>query len=200
MENPFSTKFWSCGVIPFQFSEGGGGGDESIDTLVEKTRQHRLYQIAGPHGSGKSTLLLTLMQRYKEKGENVRYLFFNDQQRKIPSDLSFLEDQTLFIDGIEQLWFWKQFWLITRARRAIVTIHNPARRVPILYCTQPQFSTFAQIAQQLAPDMAEESVLREVYDRSGGNFRTAFFELYDFWELRNDAKTPSPPSSLRQYS
>ena len=172
-------------MIPFQFSEESGEGREreNIDTLVEKTRRHHIYQIAGPHGSGKSTLLLTLMNRYKDNGENVRHFVFNDQHREIPGDLTSQADQTFFIDGIEKLSYWKVFRLVTRLQRVIMTVHCPLSVLPVIYHTQPQFSTFVRIVRQLAPEMAEETILREVYDRSGGNFRTAFFELYDFWEF-----------------
>ena len=176
--NPFSTKFWESGVIPFHFSEPG----ENIDALLDKARRHPVCQIVGPHGSGKSTLLLELLKRYKASGENVRHLFFNDQQRRIPNDIAFQADQTLLVDGFEQLPLFRQLWLRFRSKRLIWTVHRPVWRVPILHRTKPQFSVFAQITRQMVPNPPEESILQTVYERSGGNFRNAFFELYDQWE------------------
>jgi energy-coupling factor transporter ATP-binding protein EcfA2 len=178
LTNPYSTKFWTPGAIAYRFSQSG----ESIDSLLEKTRRYSICQIAGPHGSGKSTLLLTLLKRYEESGEKVRYLVFNEQQRRIPSDMTFPKDHIFFIDGAEQLSFWNRQRLLWRLKRAILTVHKPLWFIPILYRTQPQFSVFVDIVRQIASPMPDESELRAVYEHSGGNFRSAFFELYDMWE------------------
>ena len=181
MVNPFSTRFWVSGVLPFQFAEHG----ETIDSLLEKSQRYSICQIVGPHGSGKSTLLLQLLKRYEESGESVRLLLFNDQHRCLPDDLMFSKNQILFADGFEQLPLLRQFWLRVRSKRLILTCHRAVRFVPILYRTQPQFSVFVQIVRQIVSDALDESALQVVYERSGGNFRTAFFELYDQWEKRN---------------
>ena len=178
MHNPFSTKFWASGVIPFQFSERS----ETLDSLLETAQQHRICQIVGPHGSGKSTLLQNLLKQYEESGKNVRYLFFNDQHRRVPGDITFQKNQTLFVDGFEQLRMRDWLWLFLRSKRLILTVHRPLWCIPVLYRTIPQFSVFVQIVRQIAPATPEESALRAVYERSGGNFRSAFFELYDRWE------------------
>jgi len=178
MTNPFSTKFWSAGVLPFQFSEPG----ETMDALFEQSRRYPICQIVGPHGSGKSTLLLGLLKRYEDNGEPVRFLYFNDQQRRMPNDISFKEEQFFFVDGMEQLPMRERFRFLFRAKHLILTMHRPLWFVPVLYRTKPQFSVFVLIVRQLLPDSPHESVLRAVYDRSGDNFRNAFFELYDQWE------------------
>ena len=178
--NPFSTKFWSSGIIPFHFSEPG----ENIDALLAKVQKYPTCQIVGPHGSGKSTLLLNLLKQYEKNGNNVRHLFFNDQHQRIPGDVTFSESQTLFVDGFEQLSFKDRFRLLIRSERLIFTAHSPVWFVPILYRTTPQFSVFVQIVRQMSSDVPEEPTLRVVYDHSCGNFRTAFFELYDMWEER----------------
>ena len=177
MDNPFSTKFWALGVIPFQFSEP----DESIDRLLDAVRQFPICQIVGPHGSGKSTLLLELRKRCETSGEQVKYLFFNDQKRHIPNNMTFHEKQMLFVDGFEQLSLFRQFWLRFRAQRLVLTTHYPVFFVPVLYRTKPQFTIFAQIVRQMVPNPPAEAVLKTVYERSGGNFRNAFLELYDLF-------------------
>ena len=156
-----------------------------MDTLLEKSRRYSICQIVGPHGSGKSTLLLQLLKRYKESGENVRYLLFNDQHRKFFDNFTFSKDQILFADGFEQLPMLRQLWLLVRSKRLILTSHHAVRFVPVLYRTQSQFSIFVQIVRQIASDVSDELALRTVYERSSGNFRNAFFELYDQWEQRN---------------
>ena len=182
-ENPFSTKFWIPGVIPFLFPER----DESIDTLLGKMYRHPICQIVGPHGSGKSTLLLALLKQHKKNGDhqdkdNVRYLIFNDQHRRFPRSTAFLGNPFLFVDGFEQLPFRDRLRLLSRSKRLVFTTHHPVWFVPILFRTKPQLSVFVQIVQQMLSDPPEESVLHAVYVRSRGNFRNAFFELYDRWE------------------
>ena len=181
MNNPFSTKHWVAGVLPFLFSEHG----ETMDALLEKSWRHPVCQIVGPHGSGKSTLLLGLLKRYEKRGENVRSLFFNDQHRCFPGDLSFSQDQILFVDGFEQLSLYRRLWLLFRAKRIILTIHRPVWFMPVLYRAKPLFSIFVQLVRLMTTEAPDESTLRAVYDRSDGNFRNAFFELYDQWEKRN---------------
>jgi ABC-type cobalamin/Fe3+-siderophores transport system ATPase subunit len=171
MFNPFSTKFWSPGVFSFQFSEPG----ETLNTLLQKSLRLPICQIVGQHGTGKTTLLLGLLKHYQEKGEKVRLLSFNDQHRRIPDDLSFQENQILFADGMEWLRFWDSFHLLFLSKRLIFTVHRPKLFIPILYRTKPQFSVFVQLVRQMKPDQPGESVLQKVYDRSGGNFRNAFF-------------------------
>jgi hypothetical protein len=153
-----------------------------MDTLLQKSRRLPICQIVGPHGSGKSTLLLGLLKRHEENGSNVRHLFFNDQQQYIPSDVTFQKDYVFFVDGFEQLRMKDRLRLRFQSNRLILTAHRPVWFVPILYRTKPQFSVFVQLVRQMLPDMPKESALRTVYDRSGGNFRNAFFELYDQWE------------------
>ena len=171
--------FWASGTIPFQFATPS----ESMGMLLEKVERYPICQIVGPHGSGKSTLLLSLLNDYGKSGEHVRYLFFNDQNRHFPSDRTFPKDQRLLVDGFEQLPLKDRLGLLFRSQRLVLTVHRPVWFVPVLYRTQPQFSVFVQIVRQMAPDLLEESVLRTVYDQSGGNFRNAFFELYDRWEI-----------------
>jgi ABC-type phosphate/phosphonate transport system ATPase subunit len=178
MHNPYSTKFWTPGVLPFQFSEH----DETIDSLQEKSHRLPICQIAGPHGSGKSTLLLELLKRYEQSGGNVRSLFFNDQHRHISGDVTFQKDQIVFADGFEQLSYASRLRLLFRSKRLIVTVHRPLWFMPVLYRTKPQFSIFVQIVRSMTPNVPEESALQAVYERSGGNYRNAFFELYDLWE------------------
>ena len=178
MSNPFSANFLSPGVLPFYFSQPG----VNLSALLKQSLKQPVCQIVGPHGSGKSTLLLELLKLYKTKGAHVAYLFFNDRHRQIPADFTPLKDHVYFVDGVEQLSIWKRFRLLTRMQRVIFTVHSPIWLVPILYRTQPLFSVFVQLARHLTPDCPEESVLQEVYARNDGNFRNAFFELYDFWE------------------
>ena len=153
-----------------------------MSTLLKKMRQHPICQIVGPHGSGKSTLLLELLKQQETNKETIRYLLFSDQHCRLPGNVTFRENQVFFVDGFEQLPLTDRLRLLFRSKRLILTAHRPVWFVPILFRTQPQFSIFVQIVLQMVSQPPEESLLYAVYERSGGNFRTAFFELYDHWE------------------
>ena len=169
-----------------------------MDTLLAQARQYRCCQIVGPHGSGKSTLLLCLLKQYEKQGENARYLCFNDQQCRLPDDLTFPDNQILLVDGFEQLPLLDRLKLRFLARRLILTVHKPVWFVPILYRTEPQFSVFVQLVRQMAAELPEESTLRTVYNSANGNFRNAFFELYDQWEMRCTANGGKSDASAEQ--
>lgn len=195
--NPFSTVFWASGILPFQFTPPPfskpfpcAEKNACLESLQQFIQQHARCQIVGPHGSGKSTLLQELLKRYKNQGENVQYLFFNDQNRRVPSHLPFSKNTIFFVDGFEQLSCCHRYRLLLRAKRLVFTTHHPMWFVPILYRTEPQFTVFANIVSRLTADLPEtlilleEPVLRSLFEQSGGNFRSAFFELYDRWERK----------------
>jgi ABC-type dipeptide/oligopeptide/nickel transport system ATPase component len=188
--NPFSTKFWTPGTIPYQFSEK----EWDVSVLIEqKINYGSVMQIVGSHGSGKSTLLRTLLQHLEQRHFITRLEVLNDCQCKLPPDfLPIRHDQRMFymIDGYEQLSFWEQIrlrfqnWGLTGG--LLLTTHKPALGIRVLYRTTSRFELFVKLVQELTKTYSEThsllfetSVLREIYHRADGNFRTAFFELYD---------------------
>ena len=185
MTNPFATKFWLPGTKTFQFPNQ----NENTDALWQQAQQYRICQIVGPHGSGKSTLLAALMQNGKKEHENILSLTFNEQRQRIPKGLTFHNGQILFVDGFEQLPLYDRLTLFFRSRKLLLTVHQPVWFIPVLYRAQPHFHIFEHIVLQMIPHESDAakwntSLLREVYERAGGNFRNAFFELYDLWEAR----------------
>ncbi|MDR3233002.1 MAG: hypothetical protein LBT46_04965 [Planctomycetaceae bacterium] len=147
--NPFATKFWLAGVLEYRFTDG-----ESAGTLLEKIRQHRICQIVGPKGSGKSTLIQTLRHC--------------------------CGDSVCFLDGFEQLPFYRRFGYRLGWIRCVLCVHRPLWGIPVLYRTVPDFTVFRQLVSELYPQSRfDAETLRRVFSGSGGNFRTAFFELYD---------------------
>jgi energy-coupling factor transporter ATP-binding protein EcfA2 len=177
MDNPFSTKFWTPGAIPFLFDSG-----TDCDSLIQEMQEVQVCQIVGPHGSGKSTLLQTLKRRCEQRGISVRLAILTDKQRKLPPDFRQKKDDPkafYFIDGLDQLSLWAQMTLYFRFNNFVFTRHRPLFRVPLLYRAEPRFETFVQLVSQLSPISIDESALRLIYSHAGGNFRNAFFELYD---------------------
>jgi ABC-type dipeptide/oligopeptide/nickel transport system ATPase component len=191
--NPFSTKFWTPGTIPYWFDEKE---ELDINTLIgQKFESGLVMQIAGSHGSGKSTLLRTIMQYLEQQHFAIRFEVLNNRQRKLSPDfLPIRHDKKVFymVDGYEQLSLWERFrlrfqnWSLTGG--LLLTTHKPVLGIRVLYKTTPKFELFVKLVQELtktSPATYSDSFsfgtteLREIYQRADGNFRTAFFELYD---------------------
>ncbi|MDR2438969.1 MAG: ATP-binding cassette domain-containing protein [Planctomycetaceae bacterium] len=199
--NPFSTKFWTPGTIPFQFCEKENEKEWDINVLIEqKIKYGSIMQIVGSHGSGKSTLLRTLLQHFKQQHFVIRLEVLNDCQHKLPPDFLPIEhNRRMFymIDGYKQLSLLEriglrfQNWSLTGG--LLLTTHKPILGIPILYRTIPQFELFVQLVQELTKTYSATyshsfgtTELYEIYHRAGGNFRTAFFELYDKVQITQD--------------
>jgi ABC-type dipeptide/oligopeptide/nickel transport system ATPase component len=191
--NPFSTKFWTPGTIPYLFDEKE---ELDINTLIEQKFELGLVmQIVGSHGSGKSTLLRAIMRHLEQQHFTIRFEVLNDRQHALSPDfLPIQHDKRMFyvVDGYEQLSLWEQFqlrfqhWSLTGG--LLLTTHKLVLGVRVLYKTTSRFELFVKLVQELmktSPAIYSDSFsfgtteLREIYQRAGGNFRTAFFELYD---------------------
>ena len=183
--NPFSTKFWIPGRIPYRFAEGG-----DCESLIEKVRRlSGMTQIVGPHGSGKTTLLECLVGRYRELGIETRRVTLNDRCRMLPNDFippGNATDAVFLLDGYEQLTFADRcrlrFKAWNRTGGLILTTHRPACLIPVLYRTAVRFEEFREFVFHLLKDSPisfDEKTLQDVFHRAHGNVRTAFFELYD---------------------
>ncbi|MDR3182761.1 MAG: hypothetical protein LBT89_07565 [Planctomycetaceae bacterium] len=147
--NPFAAKFWFAGMLEYRFSDGG-----SADTLLQKIRQHRICQIVGPKGSGKSTLIQTLRHH---GGDSI-----------------------CFLDGFEQLPLYRRFGCRLGWIRCVLCVHRPLWGIPVLYRTVPDFTVFRQLVSELYPQSRfGAETLQQVFAAADGNFRTAFFELYE---------------------
>lgn len=182
--NPFSTRFWTPGAIPFRFCN-----ENDLELLFQKLSYRKVHQIVGAHGSGKSALLETLRCILTHKGFEVVYAVLNDEKRRLPKEFIVPKKdmrQFYILDGYEQL-SWQERWCLRRQhwqRTAglLWTAHRPAWGIPVLYRTTASVEFFLETVRCLTQDTAlgfDESFLRERFDRAHGNFRTVFFELYD---------------------
>jgi energy-coupling factor transporter ATP-binding protein EcfA2 len=149
--NPFSTTFWLAGKLPYRFRE-----DESAEGLLGMIRHHRVCQIVGPKGSGKSTLVECLTNSGKATEKPIH-----------------------FLDGFEQLPFWRRCWYRFFGTGYVFIVHKPLWCVPVVYRTVAEFDVFRQIVAELYPNGFDTETLQNVFIESHGNFRTAFFALYD---------------------
>lgn len=199
--NPFSTRFWIPGTIPFRF----GRPEESVDRLLRRiseescgSKNRRVFQIVGPHGSGKSTLVESLKRRLEESGRPIRHAVLNDEKRRLPPEFipCRVDPSTVFfLDGYEQLGVFDRFRFWTRPWKKtgglILTSHRPLARIPVLYRTSTDFNLFEKLVGVILAETSfsfDRSDLADVFSRSGGNLRSAFFELYDLFPEKETDK------------
>ena len=188
--NPFSTRYWTPGTIPYQF-----GKQNDLERLAEIfLRKRGPTQIVGPHGSGKSTLLASLGNLLRNRDYFVRQVTLTDRQRHLPKDFllfpSLPNPAVFFLDGYEQLsvrsrlWFWGQILRnpVRWKTGIILTSHRPIPWVPVLWKTVSEYDVFQSLVTRLTAETEihfDEKTLLDVFHRAKGNFRSAFFELYD---------------------
>lgn len=184
--NPFATRFWTPGALPFELENG-----LYLESLAETVLSKSLVQIVGPHGSGKSTLLKSLARYFVQNQFVVNEAFLNDRQKKLSNDFFPHTESThtvFLLDGYEQLSFQKRFLLRIQPWQKtagfVLTTHRPAWHVPVLYRTEARFERFRAIVGKLSAGLTfpqDDAVLHDIFEQSGGNFRTAFFMLYDLF-------------------
>lgn len=199
--NPFSTRFWIPGTIPFRFDRPEENVDQLIRRISEENRwskNRRVFQIVGPHGSGKSTLVECLKRRFEERGLPIRQTVLNNEKRRLPPEFTprHADSPTVFfLDGYEQLGvfdrfrFWAMPWKNTGG--LILTSHRPIARIPVLYRTSTDFALFEELVGEILAETSfsfDRSDLADVFSRSQGNIRGAFFELYDLFMEKEEDK------------
>ena len=199
--NPFSTRFTRPGAISFS--------SDRIDPLrlagvLSETRKSRsgVFQIVGPHGCGKTTLTVAIAAELAEQGRAARWLTVRGRSKTdpvrfdhyLPRIDSQPRHEIVVIDGIESVNAFQRSCILRqlskRAWRVVLTTHRPAWRVPILAELQPSRERFHDLCKQLLGDhLADENkidwqtMIETAFSNAGGNFRDAFFELYDQFEL-----------------
>jgi len=193
--NPFSTKFWVPGAIPFRFSAEYRSNRFAEETdfcerLVAAFERYGGGQIIGPHGSGKSTLIESLKKVFLCNGYDVRHAMLNNRNRRLPEGYStkpFRKPFVRIIDGFEWVPLWKRLLFQRRfPGRFLIVTHRPVGRLPILYQTVPRLDVFMELVRLLAGnEIFTDDDLRRLFEKSCGNFRDAFLTLYDR-ELRHD--------------
>lgn len=188
--NPFSTNRWIPGVFPYEFSPDGDGNAARLLDAV--TKIGGIAQFVGPHGSGKSTLLETLARTATARGLDVRRALLNERNRRLPGDFRPGPDTTgtlFLLDGYEQLSLPARLRLRfrpwNRSAGLLWTAHRPALGIPVLHRTEARFEVFESLVRTLLADTPiepEPRLFQELFEKTNGNFRDAFFELYDIAE------------------
>ena len=182
-DNPFASRRIDRLVYLFR-----GSGIESVIDRLEQNGGRGA--VIGPHGSGKTTLLEALADRLD--GCPVRLGLNAETSRPLGFAIAALPESvgpehTVLIDGAEQLGRWAWWRLARRVKNAgivVIASHAPGRFSTIHEClTSPQL--LAELVNELAPEMVEETDLDGLFRRHHGNIRLCFRELYDLWARRD---------------
>jgi hypothetical protein len=215
--NPFSSRFVRPGAIEYRFEDGPAGDRHDAEREGGRAAAHdvasivdsfyaagRRGAVVGPHGSGKTTLLAALEPAIAARGDQVRVITLRDRGAGFPrlADLCLRRSTVLFVDGYEQLGWWRRFRLRRAVERAgaglLVTAHAPIGRLPLaytsldlptLYSTTTTPASAARLVRRLLQERAPSSGLpiddAEIARRlaaHGGDMRELFFGLYDLYE------------------
>lgn len=207
VSNPFCTRFFQPGAVPFFFEDGA-----SLVQLVERWLQSgaRRVSIVGPHGTGKSTLVTHLLQFLQGGGPfaTIVPLQFRTQDtiyehgRELIHARRSLKNgapSLLVIDGYEQL-RGPLRWVARRLggggqRWILITSHGKEPHFEVLWETRMNPGTEAHVLQHLLrtqSDLLPESVMQtQEWNRSraihGDNLRESLFDMYDWYRDRVDA-------------
>lgn len=189
--NPFSTRFVRPGAQPFLYPPGWNG-----DRVTQLLRNNQWRgEIVGPHGSGKSTLIHDIIPCLRQQDRRVIHVTLSsDNNRCAESELAYESwdrSTQLVIDGYEQLGWWQRWRIQRKCRRAgsglLITAHRPMG-LPTIWTAEPELKTVQQLVSDLLGNSTGvkigDDVVRDRYQRHGGNIRELLFDLYDIYERR----------------
>ena len=181
-DNPFASR--KIDGLDFRFN--GTDWDEILGHLAFEGDRGA---IVGPHGSGKTTLLEQLAGRLASEAVWIRLNTnfsrpFMTAIESLPNEIG--SDDTILIDGAEQLgpWSWQRLHRrLKKAGTIVITSHKPGRLPTLHQCTtDPRL--LMDLVEELAPEAIATSDLEALFQRHGGNIRLCFRELYDWYAGR----------------
>jgi len=206
--NPFSTRFTRPGAIRFS--------DSHVDLhqlcrILEDDHnsangKSNTFQIVGPHGCGKTTLTIAIAESFAKQGISTRWITIRGRSKQdvvrfdqyLPLSSAEGQPQILVVDGIESVnWlqrscmlqqFRKRYWAV------VLTTHRPLARIKVLTELRPSLAKFNDLCEQLLIGSQSQNNWSEktklAYQNANGNFREAFFELYDEFESQSQKGRP----------
>lgn len=189
--NPFSTCFIQPGAI--EYLEDANSARELAMQLLNDRRS---FQIVGPHGSGKTSLTIAIGKQLHAHSLSCRWLtlrksgWFSWPTTKFESYLqqeteSNTGRQILFVDGVDALNLLQRIVTLYQYRspttQFVVTAHRKLLGYPVLAHIEPKLETFRKLALRLRPSQDPDwlSQIDLAFEKADGDFREAFFLLYD---------------------
>ncbi|MEZ6050646.1 MAG: hypothetical protein R3B91_09740 [Planctomycetaceae bacterium] len=189
-DNPFRAD--RVQSLRYRFHDG----DDWESMLARLQKCSFRAAIVGPEGVGKTTLHEELEARLKEAGHPIRWLRLNRENRRQAPALirRAFADMTpkhlLFIDGAEQLGFWRWQLMKRRAGRLaglVINTHTPGWLPTLIEC-KSSVSLLSEVADELLPEELRppQEMLVSLFDRHAGNIRLCLRSLYDQWASAPD--------------
>ena len=202
--NPFSTRFIQPGAIDYQRFDGG-----TVNELAQQfvALPSKRGSIIGPHGSGKSTLLANLVFEFESMRPNtqihaLRFSTERSPRKALCESISeWTAESIVILDGYEQLGFWSRWQVNRRASRQsialLVTAHQVIRGFHTLWETSVTETSSRWVVQRLLqetarPEIATDLLASEAWEisrnRHQQNLRESLFDMYDWYQCRNQAR------------
>jgi hypothetical protein len=204
--NPFCTRFFRPGAIPFYFQP-----PMSLDALVHQivAGPHSRVAIVGPHGSGKSTLLQDVIEhpelsRADRMTSHVRFQQGAPRRARWRTMLPALAVANrnggglLIVDGWEQLDRVLQ-WVVrsraaSKATRILATSHTLPGNFVELWQTRIDPGVESHVLGHMlrgSHNVSPAALIlteawRESRRRHGSNLRESLFDMYDWYRDRVD--------------
>lgn len=149
--------------------------------------------IVGPQGSGKTTLLEDLGARLAANGFYIAALRLDDRtpfftRRFLDDFFRHVDERTvILLDGADRmgrLCWWRFRRRTTRAAGLIVATHRAGMLPTLLRCRTDERLLREIVDELLSPsDDIDEPIVKQLFDRHGGNVRDALRELYDLYAV-----------------
>jgi hypothetical protein len=181
-DNPFAVQK----VLRIRYRLSDQAWEGLLDRLVAL---HHRAAIVGPHGRGKTTLLEDLAPRLEARGFRIRSVMLHTGNRLLTREQKVIlfrhlsPRDFLCIDGAEQLSRIAWLALLARSQAAgglVITSHHLGLLPTLLECeTSPEL--LEGIVRDLIGPQVDDSQIRDLFARHGGNVREALREMYDVW-------------------
>jgi hypothetical protein len=208
--NPFCTRFFQPGEIPFFFEP-----PMSLDHLVQNIirRPPPRAAIVGPHGTGKSTLIQHVLRHtaFQDSGKEVHSITLHSGShvgslwqemcrlllRCRPGNQSYL-----IVDGWEQMgtvlqWTVRQL-ASQRQVPILATSHSLPRYFVQVWCTRVDSPVEEHVLRHMVPaggvvqvgKVMNSQAWKTSRQRHGQNLRESLFDMYDWYRDQVDVAEP----------
>lgn len=152
----------------------------SVEELVARFHaMGRRASIAGPEGSGKTTLLGEMSAALSGQGFKVIRLRAG---LGVPGRFSATPDQIVVLDESDRMGAlrWRGFlWQARRAAGLLISTHRGGRLPALWRCTTSVELLEEIISELLGGRGCGQELAGELFERHGGNIRSALLEMYD---------------------